>query len=323
MQFQIIHILKQAQRFVSGEEISKSLGLSRTAVWKHINDLRQRGYKISAMPRKGYSLEECPDRLYPWEVQEGLKTHYFGKKIIHKDSVESTMDLACLYADQGAEHGSVFCAEMQTQGRGRQGRLWVSPYRDGIYASLLLRPSIALAESTKMVFLAGVALCDAASFLTGLDIHIKWPNDLLIGSKKIAGILTELRAQSGRIDRLIIGIGMNVNTPKKDLPPQATSLFVESGKNYFRVRLLQEFLFLCEQRYEQALEEGFGPVLSDWKKRCKLWGERVAVETGQAILEGVVLDLASDGGLILQLDDGRQHKVVTGDVVRLRRENGN
>jgi len=323
MQSEIIHILKQAQKFVSGEEISNALGLSRTAIWKSVNDLRERGYAITAVPRKGYFLEECPDTLYPWEIQEGLKARVFGRKVIHKDTVESTMDLASQYADQGAEHGSVFCAETQTRGRGRMGRQWVSPPGQGIYASLLLRPEISLTESTKMVFLAGVALHEAVASVTGLDVHIKWPNDLLIGSKKLAGILTELRAQSDRIDRLIIGIGMNVNTPKKELFPQATSLSAEGGKKYFRVRLFQEFLFLCEQRYEQALKEGFEPALSDWKKHCRLWGERVAVEMGQGVVEGIVSDLADDGGLIIQLDDGRQQKIVTGDIARLRREHGN
>lgn len=323
MQSQIIDILKQAQKFVSGEEISNALGLSRTAVWKSVNDLRDLGYVITAVPRKGYFLEECPDKLYPWEIQEGLKTVSFGRKAIHKDSVESTMDLASQYADQAAEHGSVFCAETQTRGRGRMGREWVSPSGQGIYASLLLRPEISLIESTKMVFLAGVALRDAVASVTGLDVHIKWPNDLLIGSKKLAGILTELRAQSDRVSRLIIGIGINVNTPKKDLLPQATSVLAEAGKKYSRVHLFQEFLFLCERRYEQALKQGFGSVLSDWKKRCRLWGERVAVEMGPSVLEGVVSGLADDGGLILQLDDGRQQKIVTGDIARLRRDHGN
>ncbi|HSA30176.1 MAG TPA: biotin--[acetyl-CoA-carboxylase] ligase [Candidatus Omnitrophota bacterium] len=323
MKSRIIHILKKAHGFVSGQEIGHELGLSRAAVWKAVTELRRCGYTIKALPRKGYSLEESPDKLYSWEIQPELKTKCFGRSIVHEEAVGSTMDLAALYADRGAEHGSLFCAETQTRGRGRLGRQWSSPCGEGIYASLLLRPGIPLIGSPKMVFVAGVALCDAVSSLTGLDVHIKWPNDLLLGTKKLAGILTELRAESGRIERLIIGIGMNVNTPKKELPPQATSLFAESGKKYSRVRILSDFLFCCERQYERVLKEGFDPLLLDWKKRCRLWGERVVVEMDKVSLQGVVTDLASDGGLIMKMDDGREKKIVTGDILRLRKSHVN
>ncbi|MBF0386605.1 MAG: biotin--[acetyl-CoA-carboxylase] ligase [Candidatus Omnitrophica bacterium] len=315
MHLKIIQYLKSAEGFVSGEDISRELGVSRSAVWKCIEDLRQEGYKVEAVPHHGYKLAALPDRLIAWEVQHNLGTRKFGCAVHHFAEIGSTMDEAFRLGMSGAPEGTVVAAELQTKGRGRLGRAWVSPGGSGLYFSLLLRPKLSTAEAARLTLLSSVALSEAVEKCSGVSALIKWPNDLLLGGRKLAGILTELRAEVDRVDFAVVGIGLNVNTAHKELPPEATSLKNESGQGYSRVAILQEFLRTFERRYLVLAKQGFGPALEEWRKRSATIGRRVRFEERGHKFEGLATGLADDGGLMVQLDNKQTVKRMAGDVI--------
>ena len=235
MQTQILKFLKESEGYVSGEEISRRCGMSRAAIWKYMQELRQEGFDVVAVPHLGYKLVATPDKLLPSEIQHGLRTQYLGKKIIYEDTVPSTMDVAFRLGMEGAVEGTLVCAEGQTKGKGRLGRQWSSPKGKGIYMSVILRPSLPPTEVAQLTLLAAVAVCEAIRRVSGVAARIKWPNDILVENRKLAGILTELSAETDRVRFVVIGIGINVNTSLSVLPPQATSLKEEAQKKISRV----------------------------------------------------------------------------------------
>jgi len=207
---------KRKGEYVSGEELSRRLGLSRTAIWKHIKALRRDGYQISACTRRGYTLLCIPDRLYPEEVTAGLKTTWLGRPFYYYEEVGSTNQVAKDLAEQGAPHGAAVLAEGQTSGRGRLGRGWLSPAGKGIWLSLVLRPRVAPWQLPQLSLLAAVGVASAIKEITGLEVGIKWPNDILSRGKKLCGILTEMRAEVEITQYVILGIGLNVNLDIED-----------------------------------------------------------------------------------------------------------
>jgi BirA family biotin operon repressor/biotin-[acetyl-CoA-carboxylase] ligase len=317
MREKIISILKKNSGFVSGEELSRQLNMSRAGIWKHIEDLRRQGYVIKAVPHSGYRLVSSPDKLLPWEIQSGLATQYIGKEIFCQDTIPSTMDEAVKLATSGAREGVVVCADSQTKGRGRMGRSWVSPKGKGVYFSVILRPMLPLNEVAKLTLMSAVAVCEALRDISGVDIKIKWPNDLLVGQKKIVGILTELNAEVDRVKFVVVGVGVNVNTASRQLPEIATSLKMEAGRDFSRVQVLQMILKNLEK--EQVKKQGFVPVLKKWKQLSLTLGQRVSVEDAGKKLEGVAIDLADDGGLLIQDSQGKIIKRMSGDVFTLKR----
>ena len=311
------HYLKQHPGYISGENISKQLGLSRAAVWKHIHELRQQGYRIEAMPRQGYRLVSSPDKLFPWEVQAGLGTRRFGRKIHYYNTTTSTMDEASRLATGEAEEGTVVCAEAQTSGRGRMGRSWQSPKGLGIYMSVILRPDLALPELAKLTLVAAVALCEALRRVSGQDVRIKWPNDLLVDGKKLVGILTELKAEMDRANFVVLGVGINVNGTSRQLLSTATSLRALTGHPFSRVAVLQEVLRSLEYWYEIFLQQGFAPVAVGWKAQAMILGRQVRVTNAHRQTVGQAIDLADDGALLLKTATGTIEKVMSGDVALL------
>ena len=231
MEEAILNALRTRQgEFVSGEELSRMAGVSRTAIWKEIEKLRGEGYKILAQPHSGYQLIAVPDRLTAQELSWNLQTVKIGRRIHAYDTADSTMDIAHRLATAGEPEGSVVFAEGQGRGRGRMGRTWISPKGKGIYCSVILRPQLQLTEIPKITLMAAVAVARAVEAGTALRPEIKWPNDLLIGGKKLCGILTELNAELNRVNTVVLGIGMNVNTPADNLPAHGTSLMRELGE---------------------------------------------------------------------------------------------
>ncbi len=315
----IIEMLRKQEGFVSGQEMSRCLGLSRAAIWKYIDELRGLGYGITAVKNRGYCLAGSPDALFPWEVVRGLSTSWLARVYEYYDEVSSTMDIAAERAGAGAVHGTVICADTQTVGRGRMGRPWVSPAGAGVYVSLILRPEIPLVDLPKMTLMAGVAVAEAIADVSGLEPEIKWPNDLLVSGKKCAGILTEMRAQSERVDFFIIGIGVNVHGAEAGLPAGAVSLSEASGRTVSRVVLFQRMMAALEGWYGRVCEQGFDEVMETWRKKARLWGRRVRVDTGQGPFEAVAESLAGDGALVVRCDDGAVKKIYSGDVVKVLR----
>lgn len=314
----IIKFLKEADGYVSGEEMSVLLKISRAAVWKHIDQLRHEGYEINAVPHLGYRLDQTPDKLIAREIQFGLKTKVLGHKIISFDSVASTMDEAFRLGMDHAPEGTVVCAETQSKGRGRLGRGWVSPKGKGIYCSIILRPPFAPDQMAQLTLMSAVAVTEAIEEATGVKAGIKWPNDLLVGSKKLAGILTELRAEMDQVKFVVIGIGINANALVKELVPEATSLKIESGMTINRVALLQEMLRSLEKWYGKLKQGHFDVVIAHWKKYSSTLSKRVRVTDPGGIVEGIAVDLDKDGGLLIKLDSGRIIKKMAGDVLQLR-----
>ena len=318
MQTQILKFLKESEGYVSGEEISRRCGMSRAAIWKYMQDLRQEGFDVVAVPHLGYKLAAVPDKLLPSEIQHGLKTQFLGKKIIYEDTVGSTMDVAFRLGMEGAAEGTLVCAEGQTKGKGRLGRHWNSPKGKGIYMSIILRPSLPPTEVAQLTLLTAVAVCEAIQRVSGAAARIKWPNDILVENRKLAGILTELSAETDRVRFVVVGVGVNVNTPLSVLPPQATSLKEETHRKVSRVELAQEILRGLEHWYECLKKQGFAPVVERWKELSSTLGKRVRLVDPGGEVEGEAVDLDKTGRLMIRNDAGLIVSKISGDVVQIK-----
>jgi len=319
MQEKILSFLKRRQDYVSGDQISHRLGITRQALWKHIQELKEAGYDIVAVPHLGYQLKSIPDRLFAFEVSGDLNTKFIGRKIYYFDGLSSTMALAMQLGIKGAPEGTLVLAESQTKGKGRLGRNWFSPKYKGIYLSLLLKPKILPCSSASVLtLLAAVSICEAIKEITGLDARIKWPNDILIGHKKLGGILTELNAEMDEVNFVIIGIGLNVNNDKKTLVSAATSLREQKKENISRISLLQEILRKIETNYLLFQVKGAQSIIDKWRDYSITLGRRVKVYYHKEHIEGEALDIDADGGLLVRKDSGVTAKVMAGDVIHCR-----
>jgi BirA family transcriptional regulator, biotin operon repressor / biotin---[acetyl-CoA-carboxylase] ligase len=306
---ELISILIQTQpSFLSGEEISRKVGCSRMAIWKHITELRQAGYEIEARPRRGYRLVYRPDRVAPEELLPHLQTRSFGREIHYEYATLSTQILAHQWARVGAPEGAVVIAEEQTQGRGRLGRNWHSPPQTGIWISLILRPILSPMEASQMTLLAAVGVLQGIERITGLSPQIKWPNDLLIQGKKVCGILTELRGEQDQIHYIVVGIGINVNTTMAHFPPElrrtATSLAIELGGSVHRPPLLAAILAELEKRYEDYLLNGFLAIQAEWEQRADIVGKVITARGAQGAITGTAERLNENGALLLRTTQG-------------------
>jgi len=314
----LLALRRAGDGFLSGEELSRLLGVSRTAVWKAVQALREEGYEIISRPRQGYRLEKMPDLLLPAEIRWGLKTRWLGRNMYYKDVLASTNELARDLARRGEEEGTLVVTEEQVAGRGRRGRSWYSPRGQGLLFSLILRPPLQPAQAPQLTFLAAVAVAETLKEELGLAAGIKWPNDIYIGGRKVAGILTELSAELDRVNYVIMGIGVNVNTPLEDFPPSlrgsATSLQVEAGRALSRVALLQELLLRLEDWYKTFIQDGFVPLRRRWKDLALVLGKEVQVLGPNGTFSGVAVDVDDFGALLVQVPGGQVRRVLAGDV---------
>lgn len=320
MKDRILMILLQNQEsFISGEEISRELGVSRTAVWKAIGQLREAGFEVDSVSNRGYRLSEIPDRLHATVLRYYLHTRKLGQEIEIYDSIDSTNTRAKELAQEGAVHGTLVAAEEQQTGRGRLGRSWNSPAGVGIWMSLILRPAFPPRFAPRMTVLAGLAVLRAIEATTGLQAAIKWPNDMILNSKKVCGILTEMQADPDFIEFVIAGIGMNVNTPKESFPEElwnsATSLLIESGQPVDRCQLLAAILDALEVLYDEyEASMNFSGIIQEYKENCITLGQPVRVISAAGEWEGRAVDLTDDCELVVELADGTRRTVFSGDV---------
>ncbi len=309
---------KKTGAFVSGEEISQALGVSRTAVWKQIGLLRELGYAIEAVPSRGYRLLSTPDTLIPAEIQSGLETGIIGAEILYFDELDSTNVRARELGDAGAVDGTVVIADRQTAGKGRMGRQWVSPPGVNLYASVLLRPPILPWQAPQLTFLSAVAVARAIEETSGRFPRVKWPNDVLLEGKKVAGLLNEMNAETEGIRYVVLGIGVNLNMGDDQFPADlrypATSLRIETGAPVSRLAFVRALLRHLDALYQTCLAEGFSPVIAAWEGFCDLVGQTVEVDFQERVAQGVVEGLDSDGALLLRLADGTLERVLAGDV---------
>jgi BirA family transcriptional regulator, biotin operon repressor / biotin---[acetyl-CoA-carboxylase] ligase len=318
MQDRIIQFLKESDGYISGEEMSQRLKMSRAAIWKHMQELRALGYEIAAVPHLGYQLVTCPDKLLAYEIQSGLNTKIIGKKIIVLDTVTSTMDEAFRLGMENCLEGTVVCAEAQSKGRGRLGRAWSSPKSKGLYFSFVLRPSLPLNQLSQLTLMSAVAVAQAIEDISDLKPSIKWPNDILLQNRKLAGILTELRAESDQVKFVVVGIGLNVNTSLPQLTPGAASLKVAAGRSFDRTLVFKAILGSLEKGYLRLLDHDFAQVMEEWKKRSATLKKRIRITDPNGILEGEAVDLDEDGALLIRKDNGIVVKKTAGDVFIMR-----
>ena len=314
----ILEMLRQQEAPLSGAEMSKTLGISRNAVWKHIKSLRREGYHIEAKPASGYWLIAVPTHPTPWEIQAALGTEQIGKKVHALPQAASTNEVAFRLALNGAEEGEVVLAESQTKGKGRMGRKWESPAGLNIYLSIILRPRIVPGKTPLITLMAAVACAEAIDEVTGLTPAIKWPNDLFIERKKLGGILTEADMELDRINFVVVGIGINVNMTRAAFPPSikdtATSLQEALGREISRIALIQAMLRHLEQWYKR-LGQGRGEAIRRrWKELALVQGQEIEVTSLGGVVRGTALDIDEDGALLVQTHSNTIKRVVAGDV---------
>jgi BirA family biotin operon repressor/biotin-[acetyl-CoA-carboxylase] ligase len=304
---------------VSGVQLSEAAGVTRAAVWARVEELRRLGYEIEASPHLGYRLLSSPDLLHADDLLARLgTTRVIGRDIRVFKQTASTSDIAQKLAEDGVAEGAVVFAEAQTQGRGRLGRQWLSPPGKGLWFSVLLRPALPPQQATQLTVAAAVALARAVEIQTGLKPEIKWPNDLLVGGKKVAGILTELNAELERIHSLILGIGVDVNQAAADFPAalraSVTSLRLATGAAVDRPELAAHVLRELDADYARIAGGKFRAVAEEWEHRCTTLGQRVVIHCGGRRLAGRAEALDAEGALLLRTEHGHLERIIGGDV---------
>jgi BirA family biotin operon repressor/biotin-[acetyl-CoA-carboxylase] ligase len=304
---------------VSGAELSQRLGVSRAAVWARVEELRQLGYEIEASPHRGYRLVGQADVLHADDLLAQLgKTAVVGRDIRVFQETASTNDVVDKLARDGVPEGVVVFAESQTRGRGRLGRKWVSPAGKGLWFSILLRPALRPHETIRLTVASATALRRALHLNTGLDVKIKWPNDILIGQKKVVGILTELHAEVDLVKYVTLGIGVDVNQTAEEFPAElrksATSLRAALGKPVSRAVLAVTILRELDRDYQKVRSGGFADLTAEWEKHCATIGQRVRITAGARQISGRAEALDGDGALLLRTDHGHLERIMGGDV---------
>ena len=320
MRSQILNLLKQSGNdFLSGEDLAERLNVSRTAIWKHINALRDSGYDIESVPRSGYRLINSPDLLSAEEISTALSTKILGSTIKYFTSTDSTNNQAKKLAMQGATDGTIVISEEQLGGRGRLSRMFFSPKYKGIWFSVILRPKFLPQEAPKCTLLAAVAIAKAIDEATGIKVGIKWPNDILYNGKKIVGILTEMNAEMDCVNYIVIGMGINVNITFDEMPDDiketATSLKQIAKKDISRLKLLTSILNNLEELYLAVQERGFAPIFDEWRKYSITLNQHIKVigVNDSETFEGVAVDIDNDGALLVKTN-GQIKRVLAGDV---------
>jgi BirA family transcriptional regulator, biotin operon repressor / biotin---[acetyl-CoA-carboxylase] ligase len=314
---EVLKFLREKQDCISGDYIAKKLKVSRTAVWKYMNQLERYGYVINKSKGKGYMLISTPDRLYPWEVDKYRNTTIIGKKIIHRDVVDSTNVVAFKLALVGEEEGTCVIAESQNRGKGRMGRKWCSPVEKNIYLSVIVRPPIHPSVVYPITFLSSLAVYDAIEEVTGERPMLKWPNDVLMHGKKLCGTLLELSTEADMVRFVIIGIGLNVNMnvdeTDEEIRQKASSLSMETKKVYERTSLCGKLLSNLERYYLQFRQKGEEEIVRIWEERAAIKGKYMEINQIGESYKGICEGIDRDGGILLNID-GKTKKIIAGDV---------
>jgi len=316
VRYEILKLLRSNDH-ISGEVIASRLNISRAAVWKHIKVLRAKGYLIDSSPGYGYTLVKSTEKIVPEEITSGLNTSVIGKTVVYYDEVTSTQDIADKLARSGAGEGTIVIAKSQSMGRGRKRRPWASG-SNGIYLSIILRPQLKPGYVVQIPMVVGVALVTAINTITSLNARIKWPNDIIVNGKKVAGILTEMSSEMDRVNYVITGIGINLNTDISEFPDEikatATSLKEESGHMLSGLQLIRSFLEELDKVYEIFIKEGFSPIAVEWKRLNNTIGANVRVFDGEIEILGRALDIDDEGFLIIVSESGSKIRILSGDV---------
>jgi len=313
--------LKESSDWLSGTALSKELDISRAAISKHVQALRKLGYTIDTQTNKGIRYISSPDKVIPDELKPFLLNNtVVGSKFFFADEIDSTNVKAHSLAEKGTEDGTVILAEKQTAGKGRLGRQWESPDATGIYCSVILKPKLALPETALITFIVAIAISEAIRECSPtLQTQIKWPNDILVNEKKVVGVLTEASAEMQHVNYIVVGFGINVNTPPEKLPQRvifpASSLLAESGSKVDRIKLTAlclkqlDFWYNCLQT-----ENGSEKILKRWRKLSSMTGRKVTVQQVNGEISGTIEGVAKDGALLVKDTQNTIHTIYSGDV---------
>jgi BirA family biotin operon repressor/biotin-[acetyl-CoA-carboxylase] ligase len=307
------------QGLISGGDLSAHLGISRTAVWKHIRALRALGFLIEAIPSRGYRLKKGrKDPFNEVSILSAMGTDLIGRRVYFYDSVPSTNTRAFELGRTGEPEGAVVIADSQTMGKGRLGRSWISPPGVNLYTSVILRPDILPQNAHNLTFLSAVAVAEAVSGFCRKRPTLKWPNDVLIAGRKVSGILLELASEADKVNFVVAGIGVNINTRPGHLPPEirdtAASIMDSSGSPVSRLRFAVNLYSKIEKWYKIYLRHGFPPVLQAWKGFFDMEGRTVSVHTIGRTIQGRCMGVDSDGSLLVKTASGPVQRIISGDM---------
>ena len=317
MKSEILALLRESGDYISGQELCNRFGVSRTAVWKVMKQLKEEGYIIEAVQNKGYRLTENPDVFSASELKSRIRNQWAGRELYFYGETGSTNTDAKRLGEEGAPHGTVVAADMQTAGRGRRGRTWESPAGKDIYFSILLRPEFAPDKAAGLTLVMALAVARAVEEKCGVEAGIKWPNDVVVNGKKICGILTEMTVETDYIQHVVTGVGINVNMDSlpEEIRESATSLFLESGKKTARAELLQAALERFEEYYgKYAADLGMDSILGEYNARLVNRDRQVRVLDPKGEWEGVAKGINASGELLVETSAGRTVEVYAGEV---------
>src|SRR5690625_1670728 len=310
-------LMHHEDTYMSGQVLSEKLSISRNAVWKHMNELKKDGYTIEAKAKLGYKIISYPNKVSENTISWGLNTNWLGNRILHRETVTSTQRIAHELALDGAQHGTIVIADEQTEGKGRIGKQWDSKSGKGIWMSMILRPNIPPYLAPQLTLLTATVVAEVIDKETSVTPQIKWPNDVLVDGKKIAGILTEMQAEQDQISYVIVGIGINVNQEKDEIPVntnyEASSLFLETKQELNMVALLQRILQTFEDKYDRFLDRGFEEVKQQWESYGFRIHERLQVTIDKETWDGIFLGIAEDGALLMDRA-GEIKRIYSGEI---------
>lgn len=316
MQNRVLEILRNTDGYISGQSISQQLGVSRQSIWKAVNSLKEKGYGIDSVTNKGYKLVSSPDYLSEQSIKSFLHTTVIGKNLRVFETIGSTNDYLVMEGHNGCPNGTVAVAREQTKGKGRLGRVWQSDKDKGIAFSLLLRPQMAPYEVSSVTPLAGLAVCKAVREYTKLDCMIKWPNDIIVGRKKLVGILTEMSAEFDAVEFVITGIGINVEHTSfpEEIAHKATSILLETGRHIDKNEFLACVLEHLEQEFIRNDLRLTPSALEEYSDMCATIGKSITFSRGSNKISGMAVGVEGNGELKVMLSDGSICKVNSGEV---------
>lgn len=317
MKSEILRLLKENDTYISGQQLCEQFQVSRTAIWKVIDQLKKEGYQIEAVRNKGYRLIESPDVMSKAEIDSLVDTKWAGKNVIYYDETDSTNNRAKEAGNNKEPHGTLFVADMQMAGKGRRGRVWKSPSGSSIYMTILLYPDISPVKAPQLTLIMAIAVAEGIREVTGLETKIKWPNDIVVNGKKICGILTEMSTEIDYINHVVIGIGINVNMESfpEDIAKTATSLRIEAGKEFRRFELIAAIMEHFEKAYEAVCKAGsLEPIMEDYNRLLVNCGRRVRVLEPEHEYDALALGIDKTGELQVECEDGSRKSVFAGEV---------
>ena len=317
MKTEILRYLKEADGYISGQELCERFQVSRTAVWKVVRQLEAEGYEIEAVRNRGYRLKTSGDILSQAEILSSIRGSWAGREILYLDEVDSTNTAAKKAAENGAVHGTLVVSERQTGGKGRRGRAWDSPRGTGIFMTLILRPNMAPVHASMLTLVAALAVADGIRECTGAESLIKWPNDIVMSGKKVCGILTEMSADPDCINYVAVGIGINVNMEEfpEEIRGVAASIFTETGKKTKRSLLISAVMAAFERYYEVFMKTtDMSGLLEDYNGKLANCGRTVRVLDPAGEYSGTAIGIDREGELLVEMEDTTVRRVLSGEV---------